>query len=126
MSDDLKDDYPGATKGVFASVGVMLLLVGGDMMAVFFYAAAFWRTARKVLSSEAQFSIARFAASYITWAFILFLLLQTLILSRFVEQHRWPFSYPVDPTIYAENSSLHQQVQDLNKQAGELSQMATK
>jgi hypothetical protein len=34
---------------------------------------------------------------------------QTLILSRFVEQHRWPFSYQADPRIYAENERLKQQ-----------------
>jgi hypothetical protein len=144
MSDDLKDDYSGATKGVFAAVGVMLLAVGGEMIAekeglrvglglflvllgcLFFYAAAFWRTSRKVLSTEAQSVIARFAASYVTWALILFLLFQTLILSRFIEGHRWPFSYPTDPAILADNSKLHKEVNDLNKQVGELTQPATK
>lgn len=121
MSEDLKDDFSGATKGLFAAIGLMLLFVGSDMIAekeglrlgigIFvvligaacFYAAFAWQSAKKILSAEAQIAIGRFARSRATWLTVLFLLIQSLILSKFVEQRRWPFSYPADPAVYAEN-----------------------
>lgn len=36
----------------------------------------------------------------------LLVLLFGLILSPFIEQRRWPFSYPADPAIYTENDAL--------------------
>jgi hypothetical protein len=37
---------------------------------------------------------------------MIFLVLETLILSRFIEEHHSPFSYPSDPAIYVENATL--------------------
>jgi hypothetical protein len=131
-SDDLKDDFPGATKGLFASIGLMLLFVGGDMIAdkeglrvglglfivligaACFYASFAWGTAKKILSDDAQRAISHFSQNRITWGGIIFLLFQTFILSRFVEEHRWPFSYPADPAVITENNNLKNQMNNNN------------
>ncbi len=144
MSDDLKDDFPGATKGLFASVGLMLLFVGGDMMADkeglrlglglflvllgcgFFYASFFWQTAKTVLSDEAQIAVTNFAKSRNTWLAVIFLLFQTLVLSRFVEQHRWPFSYPIDDSVINENTELKRNQNDLANRLTTANDLATK
>jgi hypothetical protein len=70
------------------------------------YAAFFWETAKKALSIEAQQAIGRFAQSRMTWLGMIVLALATIILSPFIEQHRWPFSYAADPAIYTENTQL--------------------
>jgi len=124
MSEELNKDFPGATKGFFAALGIMLLTVGGEMIAekeglrvgiglflvligaACFYAAFFWQTARNLLSQEAQIAIGRFARSRATWLVMFFLISQAIILSKFIEQRRWPFSYPADPVVYAENAQL--------------------
>jgi hypothetical protein len=144
MSDDLKDDFPGATKGLFASVGVTLLLVGGDMIAEkeglrvglglflvligcgFFYAAAFWSSAKKVLSDDAQRAIGRFSESPITWTALIFLLFQIIIMSRFIEERRWPFSYPAGPEVAQENNDLKNQLNHKNADIAQEKELADK
>jgi len=124
MSDALENTAAGATRGFFGALGFILLMVGVERMTgasgiqsgvgifltlmggLCFYAFFFWESAKKVLSVEAQEVIGRFAQSRITWFGMLFLVLETLILLRFLEERRWPFSYPADPAIVAENSAL--------------------
>jgi hypothetical protein len=137
MSDAIEKTAAGATRGLFGILAFILLMVGIEGMTgavqlppglgfwlillggICVYAAFFWETAKKVLSVEAQQAIGRFSQSRITWFGMLFLVLQTLILSPFVEQHRWPFSYPTDPAIYAEKSTL---VTVLNQTKGVVAQ----
>lgn len=137
MSDVVEKTAAGATRGFFGALGFILLLLGLEGMTgaagiqfgvglflaligfLCFYAAFFWENAKKVLSVEAQQVIARFAQSRITWFGMLFLVLQTLILSRFVEEHRWPFSYPTDPAVLNENRRLQN---DIATAKGETSQ----
>jgi hypothetical protein len=124
MSDTVDKTAAGATRGFFGSISFILLLLGLEMLtdksgvqlglgfflvifgAICAYAAFFWESAKKVLSSEAQEAIGRFAQSHVTWFGMIFLILQSIILSRFVEDRRWPFSYPADPAIYTENNQL--------------------
>jgi hypothetical protein len=88
--------------GIQLGLGIFLIIIGS----LCFYAAVFWENAKKALSADAQDAIGRFAQSRITWVAVFFLAFQTIIFSKFVEQHRWPFSYPTDPAIYAEKSKL--------------------
>lgn len=101
---------------------LILLLFG----ALFFYAAVFWETARKHLSPETQSAIGRFAQSRITRFGMLFLVLETLILSPFIEQHRWPFSYPADPAVYAQIDSLKSELGRRNSAFGPEKELADK
>jgi hypothetical protein len=41
---------------------------------------------------------------------MIFLVLETLILSRFIDERHWPFSYPVDPKVEDDNVLLHNQL----------------
>ena len=87
-----------------------LLIVAGAVCA---YAAVFWQKAKSILSDQAQNAVGNFARSAATKAVLLFALLISIILSPFVEQLRWPFSYPIDPKIINENSSLKNQLEKL-------------
>ncbi|HXW23626.1 MAG TPA: hypothetical protein VEK73_02675 [Xanthobacteraceae bacterium] len=55
--------------------------------------------------------------NWIVAVFVVFL--QVLVLSPFVEQHRWPFSYP-DPQLVAENQRLRGQLASVQPQAEQL------
>jgi hypothetical protein len=124
VSEQAEDTAAGATRGLFGSLGFILLMVGLEGMtgaaaiqfgvglflallgALCFYVAVFWKTAKKILSQEAKVTIGHFAQSKVTWAILMFLVFQVLIFSRFFEEHRWPFSYPVDPAVYKENDKF--------------------
>jgi hypothetical protein len=80
----------------------ILLLLGGTC----FYAAVFWKVAKRVLSTEAQEGLASFAQNKSTWVGIIVLVFVGLMLSPFIEQHRWPFSFPADPQVYNEIETL--------------------
>jgi hypothetical protein len=132
MSDPVEATAAGATRAFFGALAFIFLMLGLEGMtgvagipfglglflallgALCFYAFVFWENAKKVLSQEAQAAIGRFAQSRVTWFGMLFLVLQTLILSPFVEQHRWPFSYPADPTVYAERLRLETALNQAN------------
>jgi len=97
--------------GIEGMTGAVQLLPGLAFLLVVLgaacgYAAFFWESAKKVLSVEAQAAIGRFAQSRFTWAGMLFLVLLTVVLSPFIEQHRWPFSYPTDPGVYERLSEV--------------------
>ena len=133
MSDAVEKTAAGATRGFLGSLSFILLMLGLEMLtdksgiqlglgffliifgAICAYAAFFWESAKKILSMEAQVAIGRFSQSRMTWFGMLFLILQTIILSRFVEEHRWPFSFPADPGVIVENSQLKN---DLNARNG--------
>jgi hypothetical protein len=124
VSDAIETTAAGSTRGLFGALGFILLMLGLEGMtgaaeiqfgvgiflvclgALCFYMAFFWETAKKVLSAEAQTALTRFSQSRVTWAVIMLLLFLTMIFSRFFEEHRWPFSYPANPSIYTENSNL--------------------
>jgi hypothetical protein len=108
--------------GIPFGLGLFLALIG----ALCFFAAFFWETAKKALSVEAQAAIGRFAQSRITWFGMMFLVLQTLILSPFIEQRRWPFSYPADPAIYAEKTRLENAIAKANGAAVREKELADK
>jgi hypothetical protein len=135
MSEPVENTAAGATKGFFGSLAFILLMVGvegmtgaaelppglGPMLIVVggacAYAAFFWESATKVLSVDAQDAIGRFAQSRITWFGMLSLCLLAIILSPFIEQRRWPFSYPSDPAVYAENARLKTALQNAQSDA---------
>jgi hypothetical protein len=124
MSDPIEATAAGATRAFFGALAFIFLMLGLEGMtgiagipfglglflallgAFCFYAFVFWENAKRVLSTEAQAAIGRFAQSQVTWFGMLFLVFQTLILAPFIEQHRWPFSYPADAAVYAEKSKL--------------------
>jgi hypothetical protein len=132
MSDAVEKTAAGATRGFFGALGFILLMLGLEGMtgaaeirfglglfltllgALCCYAAFFWESAKRVLSLEAQATIGRFAQSRITWLAMIFLVIEALILSRFVEERRWPFSYPTDPTIFSENAKLKNDLSSAN------------
>ena len=124
MSDDLQTTFSGATKGLFGAIGFILIMVGLEMMvdkegvrlglavfvlllgAICFYVAVAWHKIKGILTEETQRSIGLFAQSRATKLTVFALALFSLILSPFVEQHRWPFSYPADPTVAEANTQL--------------------
>jgi hypothetical protein len=144
MSDAVEKTAAGATRGLFGILAFVLLMVGIEGMtgavqlpsglgfwlillgAICVYAAFFWETAKKVLSIEAQVALGRFAQSRMTWFGMLFLVLATIILSPFIEQHRWPFSYPVDPSVGVENDNLKRSNADLVGQLGSANEIVQK
>ncbi len=127
MSDAAEKTVGGATRVLFGTIAFICLMVGIEGMtgmeklsvglsalliavgAICAYAAFFWETAKKVLSKEAQDAIGQFSRHNATKASLLFAILISIILSPYVEQHRWPFSYPADPAIEAENTTLKEQ-----------------
>jgi hypothetical protein len=121
----------GATRVLFGTLGFILIMNGTEHMksdsfwstvdwklvaigAFCIYAAFFWESVKKRLSADTQSDITKFAQHGATKAVLLLCALATIILSPFVEQHRWPFSYPTDPSILADNATLHDQVGVLN------------
>jgi hypothetical protein len=124
MSDAIEKTAAGATRTFFGALGFILIMVGVEGMtgqapltlfsagisvllgALCFYLAFFWERAKKHLSTETQQSIANFAQSRIVKFGMLFLVLATLVLSPFIEQRRWPFSYPADPSVIQQNNTL--------------------
>jgi hypothetical protein len=135
VSDAIETTVAGATRVLFGTIAFICLMVGIEGMtgadkisvglsvlliivgAICAYAAIFWGTAKKVLSQEAQGAIANFAGSAPTKAALLCAVLVAVILSPFVEQQRWPFSYPSDPKIYVDNDTLRNKI---NQQSGEI------
>lgn len=124
MSDAIEKTAAGATRVLFGTVAFICLMVGIEGMtgaekisvglsalliaagAVCAYAAFFWEKAKKVLSNDTQDAIGKFSRSNATKASLLFAALTLMILSPFIEQHRWPFSYPIDPEVYAKVTDL--------------------
>jgi hypothetical protein len=135
MSDAVEKTAAGATRGFLGSLSFILLMLGLEMLtdksgiqlglgfflvifgALCAYAAFFWESAKRVLSTEAQVALGRFAQSRVTWFGMLFLVLQTIILSKFIEGHRWPFSYPIDAATIDELNTVRN---NLNTRTGEL------
>jgi hypothetical protein len=124
MSDAAEKTAGGATRGLFGALGFILLMLGLEMitdkasiqfglgvflclLSVFcFYIAYIWESWKKYLTLEAQQAIGNFARNPGTWRSIGVVVFLMLIFSPFIEQHRWPFSYPVDASILRENSDL--------------------
>jgi hypothetical protein len=144
VSDPVETTAAGATRSFLGIIAFILLMVGiegitgavelppglafwliltGGLCA---YAAFFWETAKKVLSVEAQQAIGRFSQSQVTWFGMIFLVLATIIMSPFIEQRRWPFSYPVDPAIAAENNALKNQLNNKNADITKEKELADK
>jgi hypothetical protein len=144
MSDAAEKTPGGATRAFFGALAFILLMVGTEgvtgvasipiIFAVFllllavpcFCAAVFWERAKTWLSVEAQERISRFSQHPVVRFGMLFLVLQALILSKFVEQHRWPFSFPADPAIYAENEKFRRAVDDADRAFGRERELADK
>jgi len=144
MSDAIEKTAAGATRTFFGALGFILLMVGVEGMtgqapltlfsaavcmalgALCFYLAFFWERAKKHLSTETQEMIGRFAQSRVTKFGMLFLVLETLILSPFFEQHRWPFSYPADPAVYTQIDSLKNELARRNSAFGPEKESADK
>ncbi len=142
MSDAIETTAAGATRVFFGSLAFILLMVGvegmraagiqfADIVLVLlgglcFYAAVFWERAKRHLSTETQEAIGRFAQYRVTRFGMLFLVLQTVVFSPFIEQHRWPFSYPSDPAIIAENASLKIALAQRNTAFGPEKELADK
>jgi|SRR5271166_4061493 len=144
MSDAIETTAAGATRVLFGTVAFICLMVGIEGMtgvekisiglsglligagAICAYAAFFWEKAKKVLSDEAQGAIARFSRSGTTKAALLLAVLVSISLSPFIEQHRWPFSYPADPKVEADNVALRNEVDKLNSAAGREKESADK
>jgi hypothetical protein len=78
------------------TLGLILFLLG----ALCFCAVVFWDRVAKNLDVKAQLAIADFARSRNTWLGLCLTILLALIFSPFIEQHRWPFSFPTDPAVY--------------------------
>jgi xanthine/uracil/vitamin C permease (AzgA family) len=96
VSEQAEDTAAGAMRGLFGSLGFILLMVGLEGMtgaaaiqfgvglflallgALCFYVAVFWKTAKKILSQEAKVTIGHFAQSKVTWAILMFLVFQVL------------------------------------------------
>jgi hypothetical protein len=135
MADASEKTAGGATRVLFGTLGFIFIMVGVEGVTgvahlpfggwlillvaggICTYAAFFWEKARGVLSENAQTAIGKFAQHPVTTFGVLALAVLTLILSPFIEQHRWPFSYPADPKIEQENNQLKS---DLNTTRGQL------
>jgi hypothetical protein len=144
MADTAEKTAGGATRSLLGSLGFIFLMVAIEgvtsvaplqlgvavllfpMGALCLYAAFFWESAKGVLSDSAQRAIGSFAQHRVVKFGMLALVLQTLVLSRFVEEHRWPFSYPADPKISDENNSLKSQINTLRGDIGREKEAADK
>ncbi|WP_316216746.1 hypothetical protein [Bradyrhizobium sp. SZCCHNR3003] len=134
MSDAIESTPQGATRVLFGSLAFIFLLVGIEALAekenarlgfgivmtmlgvLCSYAAFSWLLVQKALSVEAQVAVGRIAQSRLTWSLIILILAQMIALSRFVEERRWPFSYPADPRVVAENSRLENALNKANSE----------
>ena len=110
MSGAVEDTAAGATKTFLGFLGFILLMEGVILAlekvglqlgvglfvillgALCLFSAVFWRTAKRILSAEAQRAIAHVARSRSTPPMLIGAFLIVLVLSPFVEHHRWPFS----------------------------------
>jgi hypothetical protein len=110
VSDAVEDTAAGATKTFLGSLGFILLMqgvimalekegiqLGVGLFVIFlgtlcFLSAVFWRTAKNIFSAEAQQAIADVARSRSTPPMLIGAFLILIILSPFIERHRWPFS----------------------------------
>ena len=127
MSDAAERTAGGATRVLFGTLGFILIMNGTEHMnsgsfwstidwklvavgALCVYAAFFWERTKKHLSAETQDSIAKFSQHSATKSVLLLSVLLTIILSPFIEQRRWPFSYPADPQVEADNTYLKEQI----------------
>jgi hypothetical protein len=141
VSDPIEKTAAGATRSFFGALGFILLMVGVEGMnghlqlvdiflalagALCFYLAFFWESAKRHLSADTQLAIGQFAQSRVVKFGMLFLVLQTIILSRFVEERRWPFSYPADPMVYAEKSRFETALNQANGTIGREKELADK
>jgi hypothetical protein len=95
------------------TLGLILFLLG----ALCFCAVVFWDRVAKNLNVKAQLAIADFARSRNTWLGLCLTTLLALIFSPFIEQHRWPFSFPTDPAIYEQLSQTINEVNALEDKA---------
>jgi|SRR5271166_3789961 len=132
MSDGLERTIGGATRALFAALGFILLTVAVGMMTdktgaqlpfgiflfilgiLCFFLWYIWDSAKNILTAEAQKSIDDFARNANTWRAMFVLILGTIILSPFIEQRRWLFSYPTDPAVATENNNLKTVINDKN------------
>jgi hypothetical protein len=144
MSDPVETTAAGATRVLFGTIAFICLMVGIEGVtgiekisvglsalliaagAICAYAAFFWETAKKVLSQDAQNAIGQFSRHRATKAALLFAILLSIILSPYIEQRRWPFSYPNDPSIIADNESLKNTLSMRNSEIGQERELANK
>jgi hypothetical protein len=136
VSDAIDKTAAGATRTFFGALAFILLMVGVEKVtghvsiswfsgailmalgAICFYLAFFWESAKRFLSVDAQEAIERFSQSRIVRFGMLCLVIEAVIMSRFFEEQRWPFSYPTDPAVITENNKLKN---DLNSAKGDFS-----
>jgi hypothetical protein len=134
MSDVAKKTAARAVRGLFCALGFILIVLGLGLEAttdkpgvqfalglflfllgaLCFCAAAFWERATKSLNVKAQLAIGDFARSRNTWLGLSLVILLALIFSPFIEQRRWPFSFPTDPAVYEQ---LEQAINERNELA---------
>ena len=118
MSDVLERTFGGATRALVCALGFILLMVGVEMMTdktgaqfqfgiflcilgiLCFFLWYIWDSAKTILTQDAQKSIDDFARNSNTWRAMFFLIISTIVLSPFIEQHRWPFLYRADQAVY--------------------------
>jgi len=96
--------------GVQFALGLFLFVLG----ALCFCTAAFWERATRNLNVKTQLAIGDFARSRNTWLGLSLVILLALIFSPFIEQRRWPFSFPTDPAVYEQ---LDQTINERNELA---------
>jgi hypothetical protein len=111
-------DQPG---GQF-TLGLILFVIG----VLCFCAVVFWDSAASNLNAKARLAIGGFARSRNTWLGLGLVILLALIFSPFVEQHRWPFSFPSDPAVYEQLNQALNEKNELANKATIASQDATK
>jgi hypothetical protein len=144
MSDPIETTAAGATRTFFGALGFILLMVGVEGMtgqapltvfsaavcvalgASCFYLAFFWERAKTHLSGEAQQAIGTFAQNRIVKFGMIFLVLLTLILSPFIEQRRWPFSYAADPSVFTERDRLRNEMDRMQSTLSQEKELADK
>lgn len=133
MSDAKEPTFSGVTRGLLGAISLLFLTLGFEMVTangghalgwtlipigvVIAYVAWAWSAVQKYITPEARLAIDKFAASRAVWLTLIAILLVALTLSPFVEQRRWPFSYPADPAIIAENDSLKREANELRSDA---------
>jgi hypothetical protein len=116
MSEEsLHDDAPKATKALFGTIAVILVMVGIEQLAdrdgprylpgiplivagiICFYAAVAWTAVRNRLPDRAKEEIANIALSPRWWIAAVMIGLIALTVQPYVEQQRWPFSASLSP-----------------------------
>jgi hypothetical protein len=119
VSDAIDKTAAGATRGLFGALGFILLMLGLEGMTIYkaeiglgfgavlailgvlcFFAAALWGTLRKYITPEGERIIGNAAKNRWLWAGLVFIFLEVLIFSPFIEQHRIPFrSIAIEPSF---------------------------